>query len=356
MKRISNLYEKLISDDNLKLAIFEVNSTHRWSKCHKPNKTVIKVEADVDHYVKELRRIIENGYKPETPAPHVIWDNSAQKEREITIPKIYPDQYIHHALIRVLQPAMMRGMDKWCCGSIRGRGTTYGMNAVKKWMKNDLKGTRYCAEIDIKKFYDSVKPSSVVDRFKHLIKDRKVLGLIEAVTRDGIKIGYYCSQWFANTLLQPLDVVIRNSGVSHYVRYMDNITIFSNRKRTLHKTIELTRRWLEDNGLELKDNYQVFPTSKRLPQAFGYRFGHGYTLLRKRNLLRLTRQLSRYKYKKSHHKDIGFQFASGLISRLGQLRHCSSTNLYRDKVPKMSMRILKTIVRRRKWNTYSVAI
>jgi len=40
LKRVNNLYEKLISDDNLKLALLEVNITHRWYPHHKPNETV----------------------------------------------------------------------------------------------------------------------------------------------------------------------------------------------------------------------------------------------------------------------------------------------------------------------------
>ena len=34
MKRQNNLYSVLISDDNLKEALFEVNLTHRWHPQH----------------------------------------------------------------------------------------------------------------------------------------------------------------------------------------------------------------------------------------------------------------------------------------------------------------------------------
>lgn len=59
MKRQNNLYEKLISDENLKQAIYEVNCTHRWCKHHKPNRTVQWVEKDIDARVRELRKMIE---------------------------------------------------------------------------------------------------------------------------------------------------------------------------------------------------------------------------------------------------------------------------------------------------------
>ena len=55
MKRAKDLYQKLISDENLRLAILTVNATHKWHPHHRPNKTVLRVEADIDGYVEKLR-------------------------------------------------------------------------------------------------------------------------------------------------------------------------------------------------------------------------------------------------------------------------------------------------------------
>ena len=61
MKRAKDLYPKLISDENLRLAILTVNGTHKWHPHHRPKKTVLRVEADIDGYVEKLREIIVNG-------------------------------------------------------------------------------------------------------------------------------------------------------------------------------------------------------------------------------------------------------------------------------------------------------
>ena len=63
MKRANNLFPKLVSEENLRLAIFAVNVTHRFHPHHRPNRTVARVEADIDRYVKELREIITGGYE-----------------------------------------------------------------------------------------------------------------------------------------------------------------------------------------------------------------------------------------------------------------------------------------------------
>lgn len=361
MKRVNNLYDKLISDDNLRMAMLAVNSTHRWRKYHQPNKTVAWVESDIDARIAELRSAIENGFEPSPMTAKRRYDKSAGKWRDICEPKLWQDQYIHHALIQVLQPVMMRGMDYFCCGSIQGRGIHYGMEHIKRWMSKDPKGTKYCAELDIHHFYDSLQPQVIMNRMKQLIKDRRVLDLIRRLIKDGIPIGAYYSQWFANVVLQPLDHFIREGGyrVSHYIRYMDNFTIFSPNKRSLKRLIEAINGWLKQRGLRLKSNWQYFPTSRRLPTALGYRYGRGHTLLKKRNLLRLKRQLAKYYGKLKRGKRIPDSMAFGLLSRLGQFRHCNNTKLYRRYVKGRLPRELKVIIRehdrreRAKWNTYS---
>lgn len=345
MKRKGHLFPKLISNDNLARAITEACKSHRWVRYpDKPNKAVEWLESDLDQRVKELRKIIENGFEPSPVIKKQRYDQNAGKWRDIAEPRIWPDQCIHHALIQILEPIMMRGMDHWCCGSIKGRGAHYGIRRMKRWMKNG-KGVKYCVEMDIRHFYDSLKPELVLDRMKRLIKDRLMLDLIWRVIRGGIQIGSYCSQWFANTFLQPLDQIIRESGIRKYIRYMDNFTILTGRKRTGRKIIEITKNWLKDHGLSLKGNWQIFPTRARLPNALGYRFGAGYTMLRKKNLLRLKRRVRWFCKMRERGKFITAKFAQGLLSRLGMLRHCNSVNLYRRFIPRKIQRKAKDIVR-----------
>ena len=355
MKRVGNLYGQMISDENIREAIEVVNKSHRWRGNHHPNKTVLWVETTIDNRIEELRKIIEDGFEPTEPTVKRRYDRNARKWRDIAEPKLYPDQYVHHIMIQALEPIMMRGMDPFCCGSIKGRGAHYGVKYIKKWMKNDRKGTRWCAELDIYHFYPSLNPTMVMNRFRSLIKDYRVLDLVERVMRYGVMIGGYFSQWFANTFLQPLDVLIRESGVNHYVRYMDNFTIFASNKKTLVRTLKSIKGWLVNHGLRLKDNWQYFKTRKRLPDALGYRYGHTYTLIRKARLLAIKRQV------RSYHRQggtVSAKFAMSMLSRLSGFRHCNASEIYRRVVPKGLQKKLKAIIRehqrkeRMEWSTY----
>ena len=344
MKRISNLWDKIVSHENLEKAVKEVCRSHRWVYFPKVrNKVTTWMESGIEARINELKTILEDGYIPGEVKNKRRYDVNAGKWRDIVEPPLFPDQCIHHAIIQVLEPVMMRGMDHWCCGSIKGRGAHYGIKAMKKWMLR--KDTPYCIELDIYHFYESIRPEGVMDRMKRLIKDHKTLDLIWRIVKDGVSIGAYTSQWFANTLLQPLDQLIRNTGATKYIRYMDNFTIFTKRKRTADKIIKAISEWLRKHGLRLKGNWQKFHRKYRLPNALGYKFGEGYTLLRKKNLLRLKRLLKRFYRLWESGKFIPVKFAQGLLSRLGLLRHCNSVHLYRRFLKKHTQRHLKDVIR-----------
>ena len=189
MKRANNLFPKLVSEENLRLAIFAVNVTHRFHPHHRPNRTVARVEADIDRYVKELREIITGGYEANEPRLARRWDKSAGKWRDISEPRLWPDQYVHHAVIQVLEPIMMRGMDNFCCGSIRNRGIHYGVRAIKKWMRTDPKGTKYAEEL-VKKMEKSGAKAYLVNTGwngtgkRISIKDTR--GIIDAILDGSI--------------------------------------------------------------------------------------------------------------------------------------------------------------------------
>lgn len=332
MKRIGFLWEKFIDRDNIKLAIKEVNKTHR-SKFGKPNKVVLWVETNLEECVDKLIGIVRNeNFKPSPTKHKTIWDNSAMKYREIDEPPLWPDQYIHHMLIQVLQPIMMRGMDYWCCASIKGRGTKRGIRGIKKWMRNEEE-TKYAAELDIYHFYDSLKQSVVIKRMKKLIKDKKILAFIKKLISDGIKIGAYFSQWFANTALQELDIFIRQQlHIKYYIRYMDNLTLFSDNKTKLHYAFNKIKSQLKSYSLEIKNNWQIYPTNKRLVCGLGYRYGHHYSILRKRSLFKLKRHIRLILRRQRRNLWIGFKVAAGLVSRVAQLKWCNSKN-FKDNMP-----------------------
>lgn len=361
----------------MRLAIQEVCASHRRNGDHSLNKKVLNIEANLDEYVEKLDQFIQDLVSGDAhmnkPIRRRHWDRNADngkgKWRDINEPLLWPDQCVHHAALRVMIPHIMRSMDRYCIASVPGRGNSYGVKALKKWMKNDPVGTKYALECDIYHCFEELDPVYVINALKRLFKDRETLWLCDAMMEYGVLIGAFFSAWFLHLTLQPLDLMIHDKkyGVSHYLRQMDNFTIFGSNKRKLRKLLADINAWLEAVGLKLKGTWQVFRNSftplvakahealpekkqrhrrPRMPSALGYRFGRGYTILRKHNLFRLKQGLHTYYYRRDRNRVISFKRASGLISRLGQLRKCNSQKILERFYQPKTMFDLKKVVRR----------
>ena len=214
--------------------------------------------------------------------------------------------------------------------------------------------------MDIKKFYPSVDLGSLKNVLRKHIADYNMLRLLDAIidTRDrGLALGFYTSPWFANLLLQDLDHAIKEKfGAKYYVRYMDDMVIFGNNKKKLHKIRKEISEFLKPYGLKLKGDWQVFKygvkvkrrdSGERINRVLdfcGFRFYRGYTLLRKSIAKRLRRQLNRI-FKRLPKEPTVYQ-CRRIMSYLGWTKHCNCHNFYIINLQKrIDIKMLKGVIR-----------
>ena len=114
------------------------------------------------------------------------------------------------------------------------------------------------------------------------------------------------------------------------------MVLFSRNKKELHKCRNLIDEFLKQEGLKIKENWQLFKVDSRPLDFLGYRFYRNYTTLRRNNFLRIKRRVQKiYKRKKIRLVD-----AQAMISYNGWLKHCDSFN-YRNKYIKPYIQIKK---------------
>ena len=146
--------------------------------------------------------------------------------------------------------------------------------------------------------------------------------------------------------IATLDHFIREElKIKYYVRYMDNLTLFHNNKKKLHKAVRKISEYLKFMNLRFKDNWQVFKVDSRMVSAMGYRFDHEKTLIRKHNLMNIKKTLHKLYHKMDHNQPITAHEAQGIISRLGMLKHCDSTNIYNEIVRTGFVKQMKQIIK-----------
>jgi len=322
MKRIGFIYDKIYDKDNIRNAIYNA------SKGKKKKRMVKWVLANEKNVIETIHQMLKNKtYIPSKYYESKIVDGLSKKERIIYKPKFYPDQIIHWALMLQTNFIIRRGMYKWSCASIPSRGQHYAKDRVEKWIRNDFKNTKYILKLDIKKYYPSIDTNLLKSKFRKLIKDKDVLWLIDSIIDShdkGLPIGNYTSQWFANFYLQDIDHFIKEDlGVDYYIRYMDDLVIFSSNKRKLHKMFVVLKNKIEQEGLEVKGNWQIFNSEKRRLDFCGFVFTRDKTFIRKRITKNMRKKYFRFNKEHTKHN------AQSMLSYYGWVKHTNSYVLYK---------------------------
>lgn len=293
MKRIGNIFDTICSIENLNIADANARKGKvrtRGVRLHDKNR---------EENIRLLHdQLLRGEFKT---SPYHIFKIYEPKERVIYRLPYYPDRIVHHAILNVLEPIWVGMFTKDTFSCIKNRGIHGCAKAVRKSLRNDPDGTRYCLKLDIKKFYPTIDHEILKRIVRRKIKDTRLLVLLDEIidsVDSGIPIGNYLSQYFANVYLTYFDHWVKEElHIKHYFRYADDIVILAASKEELHTWFAAIRDYLSDKlKLTVKGNWQIFPTDSRGIDFVGYVFRHGYTLLRKsikKNLCRRVAKLRR---------------------------------------------------------------
>jgi RNA-directed DNA polymerase len=310
MKRIGNLYEQICSIDNLEMAdrlAGKGKSKQPGVIAHRMNK-----DANLQLLHEQLKL---KGYKTSDYTTFTIFE---PKERLISRLPYYPDRITHHAILNVLEPIFVSVFTQDTYSCIKGRGIHAALVAVKKVLK-DPDATRYCLKLDIRKFYPSIDHAILKQLLRRKIKDRDLLWLLDEIidSSEGLPIGNYLSQYFANFYLTYFDHWMKETmRVKYYFRYADDMVILSGSKPDLHKLLGNIRTYISSHlRLDIKENYQVFPVAVRGIDFVGYVFRHTHIRMRKRIKQRFARMMCHNRNKQS------------IASYQGWASHCNTKHL-----------------------------
>jgi retron-type reverse transcriptase len=310
MKRINNLYEKIYNIENLELA----DQIARKGKSDQPG--VILHDKNREENIQSLYRMLKD--KTYRTSDYTTFKIFEPKERIIFRLPYFPDRITHHAVMNILEPIFVNTftVDTYSC--IKKRGIHAAANAVKLALK-DTSDTQFCLKLDIKKFYPSIDHTVLKQLLRRKFKDKDLLWLLDEIidSTDGLPIGNYLSQYFANFYLAYFDHWMKEEKhVRYYFRYADDLVILSSNKPYLHELLAEIRTYLDEKlKLTIKHTYQVFPVNDRGIDFVGYVFRHTHTLLRKSIKQNFARMLASNKNKQS------------IASYRGWACHCNSKNL-----------------------------
>lgn len=295
MLRHEDLYmwERLISFQNLLLAFKQAARGRRG------HPAVADFELHLETALPELRaELLEGHYRPGKYVSFTIHD---PKKRLISAAP-FRDRVVHHALCNLIEPIFEPKFIYDSYANRVNKGTHKALDRCTHYMRR----FDYVLSMDVKQFFPSIDHQILVAYLSNYILEPRTLQLCQqiiatgqGVLRDeydmvyfgdepllatqrprGLPIGNLTSQFLANVYLNPLDHFIKRVlKCKGYLRYVDDMLLFSNDKQTLMDWREQALDFLAGYRLTVHENsaqlrptqigvpflgFQVFPDHRRL--------------------------------------------------------------------------------------------
>ena len=354
MKTYNGLFDKIVDEDNIQKAILKASLGKR--KKASVRRTLCNISEIAHKLSQELKT---DTWRPvEVHQTTQINDGVELKKRYIVCPNFASEQCVHHAIMNICEPLFRKKFYQYSCGSVKGHGGDQAKKYIEKILKKYPAKTKYVAKLDIKKFFANAKPSFIFHEVRRTIRDRRVLRLFALILRankqivdgkvikGGIPIGFYTSPIFANILLNPLDHYIKEVlGIEYYVRYMDDIIMFSPNRRKLKRACLSIREWLEARKLRLKPIWQVHRMTS--VNFIGYQFKKsGLIRIRDRIFLKSVRCVRRVARKKAERR-MTIHDCLRILSYMGRFKNAQTYSAFRRYIsPLINIREMRKRVSR----------
>ena len=225
----------------------------------------------------------------------------------------FRDRVVHHALCNVIEPRFERRFIYDSYANRIGKGTHRAVDRLQYFSRRN----RYVLRLDIVKHFPSLDHAVLRETLARVIKEHDVLWLVDTILNSGVgvldgayvmawfpgddllsvlrprglPIGNLTSQFWSNCYLDPFDhFVKRELRCRAYLRYVDDLALFSDSKRELWRWKKAIVERLSDLRLKTHENAQVAPVSTGVPWL-GFVVFPTHRRLKARNVRNFSRRM-----------------------------------------------------------------
>ena len=245
------MLEYILTPDNL-------NRAYRQVKANKGSGGIDKMDVEQllpylrSHKVEIVESLLDGKFHP-NPVRRVEIPKDGGKMRQLGIPTVV-DRVIQQAIAQVLGLVYEPKFSDGSYGFRPGRSAHQALRRAQEII-ND--GYKYCIDLDLEKFFDTVNQSKLVQLLSDTIKDGRVVSLIHKYLRAGVMTGHKfeeteqgvpqggpLSPLLSNIMLNELDRELERRGLP-FVRYADDCIIFCKSPRAAERVCESISRFIE---------------------------------------------------------------------------------------------------------------
>jgi group II intron reverse transcriptase/maturase len=253
------LWERIISRDNLMAALRRVQSNGGAPGVD--GMTVEELPEHLREHWPSIREKMEAGEYEPSPVKRVEIPKPGKGTRQLGIPTVQ-DRFIQQAMHQELSPQFEPTFSEHSYGFRPGRSAH---EAVKAAQAHVEAGYKWVVDIDMERFFDTVNHDRLMARMKAVVKDKRVLRLVNAYLKAGVMVngvvmemregtpqGGPLSPLLSNIVLTELDRKLEERG-HWFVRYADDCNIYVRSERAARRVLASTVRYVEER-MRLKVN------------------------------------------------------------------------------------------------------
>ncbi len=305
VKSRTDLYSRLCSWENLILAARKAMRRKR----SKPYVDTfwLNLEPELAGIRREL---LDKSYLPGRYRHHWVHE---PKRRFISAAP-FRDRVVHHALCNLIEPVFERGFiaDSYSCRV--GKGTHEALRRCSDFLGR----FRYFMKVDVREYFDSIDHGILMGMIARRIRCRPTLRLVRKIMdshetvrdhsgffpgdtlftpyerRRGLPIGNLTSQLFANLYLDGFDHFVKERlRVKGYIRYTDDMVLFSNSKKELWRWRDRMAEYLESLRLRFNSRKTQVAPVKEGVEFLGFRLYPGRSKILPESIGRFRRRMKR---------------------------------------------------------------
>jgi len=297
-----DLYEQVYAWDNL------LSAYGKASKGKRGKAAAAEFEVDLaDHLLGLSKELQARTYRPGVYRSFHIED----PKRRLISAAAFRDRVVHHALVNVIEPRFEKSFISDSYANRKGKGTHAAVNRCQQLSRR----YEYVLRLDVRQHFPSIDHDILLEEIRCNVRDERVLWLCRVILDSGIDIlfeeydmvffpgdilfavnrsrglpiGNLTSQFWSNCYLNRFDhFVKRTLRCRGYLRYVDDILLFSNDKTQLWNwrqeiiqrlaglrlTIHARAAQVQPVGVGVPWlGFVVYPTHRRLKRrnVLGYR-------------------------------------------------------------------------------------
>lgn len=321
MKRENNLISAIADTDNLRLAFWKARKSKdgkievaNFRKCL--DKNLLTLHKDI------LTGDIQVGnYHYFT-----IYD---PKERQICA-ATFRERVLHHALMNVCHANFEKYQIFDSYASRLGKGTYAALERATCFQGQ----YKWFLKLDVRKYFDSIDHAILKQLLAKRFKDKVLLQIFsqlidsyQTTKGKGLPIGNLSSQYFANHYLALADHYMKEKlQAPAYVRYMDDMVIWSNDKNSLLKIGKDFQFFIESKLFLILKPFCLNSCDKGLP-FLGYQLKPKTVLLNNSSRKRYIAKLKQYTCKLNRAEWTQTEYQAHVLPLIAFAKHANTFNL-----------------------------